>query len=97
MIFLFWDLLNDELELLGEDGNFYAYGEDSVAIARGSESGRYWLTLEKLTDVTPLNNPERFEIYDEREGGWVKCLSSSDETWQQVQKLAGVKDWQNVF
>lgn len=30
-IFLFWDLMNDELELMGEDGEFYLYGQDDVA------------------------------------------------------------------
>lgn len=97
MIFLFWDTLNDSPEILAEDGEFWSYSEDSVAIKQGLKSGRSWYQLEKLLDVTPLNEPNRFDVYDELLGDWVSCQNSHEKTWAKIQKLAGVKDWKEVF
>lgn len=96
MIFLFWDKVNDELELLGEDGEFSFYSEDSVAIRQGDESGRYWCELEKLQDLTPLRDWKRFEIMDPETGEWVEWEEAPTSLIQQVQKHAGVKLWQEV-
>lgn len=89
-IFLFWDLLNDTPEILGEDGEFYSYGEDSVAIDQGN-GGRYWMKLCKISNVHPLNSSDRFEIFDPRLDCWTDLSSTDIETYREVFKLAGAQ------
>lgn len=94
--YVFWDKRNDEIELLCEDGQFYFYSEDSVAISRDHDQGRSWTRLEKLTDVTPLNEWDRFEIMDPANGEWVSYGEARVELIQAVQKHAGIIDWWDV-
>ena len=97
-MFLFWDKRNDTPEILGDDGLFYSYGEDEVAIEQGCPDSqcRYWIELESRTDITPLNNYHRYDIFDPQLNEWVQCECSRKELWQEVQRLAGVKDWKIV-
>lgn len=96
-LFLFWDKRNDTPELLGEDGEFYSYGEDSIAIARNEEGGYYWTQLEKLKDVTPLNTPERFEVFNPESNLWESILSADEDLIKKIQKHVGVKYWEEVY
>ena len=98
-LFLFWDKNKDELEILDEHGEFWFYSEDTVEIDQTQgEHGRYWTRLEKLMDSTPLNiDAKRFEILDVETGEWLEWEDAPEALIQQVQKLAGVMDWQNVF
>lgn len=91
-IFLFWDLQEDTLEILGEDGEFYAYGEDSVAIDQGAAERlcRYWIKMDKIRDVHPLNTSERYEIFDPRKMDWVKFMGCDFKTFTEVCLQAGV-------
>lgn len=95
--FIFWDKETDEPEILGEDGEFYFYGEDAVAINQGNESGRFWCRLDKLVDVTPLNARERFDILNPETGEWVSFSDVCIELIQQVQRLAGARYWRDVL
>lgn len=91
MIFCFWDNLKDTPELLGEDGEFYSYGEDSVAIEQGAERGRYWLKVCKISNVHPLNDSERFDVFDPRLMQWVKIHATDIKTYREIFKLAGAE------
>jgi hypothetical protein len=96
--FLFWDKCRDELEILCEDGEFYFYSEDSVAIDQGLASGRKWTRLEKLRDITPLNSDwAAFQILDWGSGEWVDFGDARLELIQAAQKQAGIVDWKDVF
>ncbi len=96
-IFLLWDKLNDSPEILGEDGEFYFYSEDNVVIARGGEGGRFWTKLNKFTDVTPLNNCDRFDIFDPLENDWVPLISARDELVSEMHKYAGDPEWKDIL
>ncbi len=87
---LFWDLANDTPEILDENGDFHSYYEDIVAIRQNLASGRGWFKLDKLQDVTAINTPDRFEIYDELIGDWIKCTNCSEITWKKVMRLARI-------
>ena len=95
-IYLFWDLEQNELEILGEDGEFYFYHEDNVAINQGDESGRSWTKLNKFRDVTPLNDMDRFLVFYPEINDWVDFPSCPPHFVYEILKHAGDPDWQNL-
>ncbi len=88
-IYLFWDKENDTPEILGEDGEFYSYGEDNVAIERNESGGRYWVKMNKFTDVTPLNNWVRYEVFDPLLDYWVSWDHAREDFVNEVHRHAG--------
>lgn len=90
-LFLFWDKMNDCPEILGEDGDFHSYGEDNV------DGSRYWYKLNKFTDVTPLNDWERFDIFDPILGDWVPWASANDDLQMAAHKHAGNPEWNDLL
>ena len=94
MIWLFWDKLNDEFEFLGDDGNFYGYGEDTVAIDQGApeEQCRYWMKMCKIREVHPLNESKRYDIFDPRKDDWIQFDNCDEETFREVCLQAGVSE-----
>lgn len=77
MIYYFWDKMNDELEILGEDGQFYLYGQDTVARDQGDpdEKWQYWLHIHPMQNVSPLNEWDRYELMDPESGEWIPWSS----------------------
>lgn len=96
-IFLFWDKMNDTPEILAEDGSFYSYGEDSVAIKRNEKGGRFWIELESRQDITPLNYWYRYDIFDTKHNCWIPWQDCRHELVRKVRKQAGVKRWKEVY
>ena len=98
-IYLFWDKLNNTPEILGDDGEFYGYNEDVVAIDQGApdDECRNWYHLEKRLDVTPLNTWQRFEVFDPELERWVPFDSARKELVQEIYKHSGVKNWKEVY
>ncbi len=95
-IFLFWDKLNDEPEILGEDGEFYFYNQDEVLIQRGDWDGaQHWVKLNKMQDTTPLNDFERFDFFSEEDDAWISYDSATREQVQAVHRAAGDPDWRD--
>ncbi len=93
MIFLFWDVTNDTPEILGEDGEFYFYSEDSVAIEQDPETGRMWTKSNKMQDITPLNNYDKFEFWSELANDWIPWGSATMAEVKLVHKCAHDPDW----
>lgn len=89
---LFWDTLNDNPEILGDDGQLWYYGEDQVAINQGSEGGRYWVKLCKVSNSHAFNDSKgRYQIYDPRLNAWVNLQSTHIETYREVYNLMGAE------
>lgn len=92
-MFLFWDLKNNSSELLGDDGEFWSYSEDHVVIDQGGpdEEAYTWYKLCKVSNVHPINEPSRFEVYDPRLNEWVNLQSTNLKTYREIYKLAGAE------
>lgn len=93
MIFIFWDKLNDEPEILGEDGEFYFYNEDQVAIRQNPDSGRNWVKINKMQDVSPLNDFDRFDFFSESTGDWIEWARATKDEIQMIHRAANDPDW----
>lgn len=89
----FWHNENDHPIILGDDGEFYFYGEDSVSIERGSDDGWYWCKLNKMQDVTPLNDWSGHEIMDPDTGYWIPWDQAPKELVERVHRQAKDPDW----
>lgn len=90
-MFLFWDTEYDRPEILGDDGNFWSYSEDHVAIAQNApeKQCRYWIKMCKVSNVHPLNTSGRFEVYDPRLGTWGDLSCTHIKTYREIHELAG--------
>lgn len=96
-IFIFWDKDNDDAEFLFEDGEFWYLNEDSVRVNQtDGEEGRDWIKLNKFTDVTPLNEYDRFDVMDPETGDWVATDKCSMDLVKKYHRLAGDPDWETV-
>ena len=92
---LFWDTEMDHPIILDESGEFYFYGEDSVAIRLGAEGGQYWTKLNKMQDRTPLNGWEKYEILNPETGEWEPWDGCDDRLIEKVHKQANDPDWRD--
>lgn len=94
MIFLFWDKVNEEFCFFGEDGEFYLYGEDSVAKEQDPKNYEgYWMRSHKMQEITPLNEWYRHDFYCEKTGDWIEWICVDKETLKAVHKHARDPDW----
>jgi hypothetical protein len=95
-VILFWDVKNDAPVILGDNGEFYFYGEDNVAIEQGLESGRYWCKLKKMQDITPLNDLERHEVMCPSTGQWIPLAQTTEDLTEIIHRAALDPDWREV-
>lgn len=93
MMYLFWDKLNDEFNFLGDDGEFWFYGEDSVAKEQDPNYEGYWMRSHKMQELSPLNEWERYDFYC-KTNGWISWGDVDKETLKAVHKHARDPDWQ---
>lgn len=96
MIYLFWDMDNDEFCFFDEDGEFWIYGEDSVAKEQDPENYEgYWMRCHKMQELSPLNEWRKYEIYvhGEHDGFWMPWESASSALVEAVHKHAKDPDW----
>lgn len=93
MIYLFWDKLMDEFCFFDEDGEFWMYGEDSVAKERDPNYEGYWMRSHKMQEWSPLNEWHRYDFFDETIGDWIEWQSVSREDLAAVHKHAKDPDW----
>lgn len=94
--YIFWHTGNNEPTILCEDGSFYFYNEDSVAIER-NEGGRNWTRLESIRDFTPINNWDNFEFMHPETGEWISFGACPIPIVQKIWKLAGAVDWKDIY
>lgn len=98
MIYLFWDKANDELEVLGEDGKFYLYGEDKVAREQGLPNWQYWVECHPMQNVAPLNEWERYDFLHPKTGEWIPWADvyHDKELLMEVHRHARDPDWREA-
>lgn len=89
-MFIFWDLYLDEPKFLTDEGEFISFGQDEIEIKRnGFDSGTYWMTTCKVSEVHPLNTPDRYVIFCPRDDLWTSLHACHIKTYKEVMKLAG--------
>lgn len=98
-LYLFWDRMNNIPEILDEDGIFYFFNTDDVAIQQNAPEHqcRNWVSICPMRDITPINKPDRFDIFDEKFNHWVSFDCADESLIRKVQWQCGMKNWQEIY
>lgn len=96
-IYFFWDDFTGDLEILGEDGFFYQYGEDTVAKDQGKE-WQYWCKIYPVHEVCPLNDWDRYEFMHPVTGEWIPWsdVFTDKKLLTAIHRQGRDPDWRNV-
>lgn len=94
-IYLLWDNGAEQPEFLCEDGRFWFYFEAEARLESGYEDGGgFWWSSPEYSALSVLNDPKRYDIYDDSLNKWVPLLKCRRALWRRVLKAARVKNWQ---